>query len=190
MKRQYLPNWAVISSAIMSTSMLPEKGGIWGLVRIGADNLIICCPPSLVKYVLTGKLESTACCRGGQYFANMWCNCSYLYLVVPQKGWEKPNQAYQNHTRTYAQYYWKTLHCKANTVFSQKIWKHCDLIACKSKWPLLSNSLAVYAIFHLLTLAMTNYVPRLARAVCVCVYTPDELTALKALAILHSIDSQ
>ena len=35
------------SSAVMATSMLPVKEGIWGLVRIGADKRTTSVPPSV-----------------------------------------------------------------------------------------------------------------------------------------------
>ena len=45
----HLPNSALMSSAAMSTSMLPVK--VTGeLVRIVADNWTTCCPPSEVGY--------------------------------------------------------------------------------------------------------------------------------------------
>ena len=45
----HLHNSALMSSAAMSTSMLPLK--VMGeLVRIEADNRIVCCPPSSVTY--------------------------------------------------------------------------------------------------------------------------------------------
>ena len=45
----HLPSSALMSSAAMSTSMLPLKL-IGELVRIGADNRIAGCPPSEVRY--------------------------------------------------------------------------------------------------------------------------------------------
>ena len=45
----HLQNSALMSSAAMSTSMLPVKV-IPELVRIVADNRIVCCPPSSVSY--------------------------------------------------------------------------------------------------------------------------------------------
>ena len=56
------------SSAVMSTSMLPVKAGVWDLVRIGADKRTACCPSpvsSKVSYWLTGKTGPTARVRGG-----------------------------------------------------------------------------------------------------------------------------
>ena len=60
---EYLPNSAAFllrgSSAVMSTSMLPLKEGVPGLVRMLADKWINCCPPSSLKYWLTGNTGPT-----------------------------------------------------------------------------------------------------------------------------------
>ena len=66
----------------MYTWMLPVNGGVWDLVKIGADKCITCCPPSLVSYWLRWKTGITVYCvcgggGGGQYWWNIY-SCSFF----------------------------------------------------------------------------------------------------------------
>ena len=70
--RQYLPSVACrrgppagMSSAVMSTSILPVKAGAKDLVRRGADKRTTSCSPSLAVGSLTENIGPTICLKEG-----------------------------------------------------------------------------------------------------------------------------